>query len=90
MIFRNTTAVNTFIPALPYVELGKVKLFKTNITTTKQRDFVLEVLSHIPCIEECWVDIYDSDYVFRVVGEVNCTQIKEIVSLLGFEINELN
>lgn len=80
----------TFIPSIPVTKREHVRVYKTNITTTKHRTYVLEVLNHMPSVEDCWVDIEDCDKVLRVVGQTNCEQLREVVGMLGFEINELN
>ncbi len=80
----------TFIPSIPIAKRENVRVYRTNIATKRQRTYVLEVLSHIPSIEDCWVDIEDCDNVLRVVGQTNCKQLREVVGMLGFEINELN
>jgi hypothetical protein len=85
-----TKAPTTFIPSIPVTKRENVRVYRTNIDTTQQRTYVLEVLSHIPSIEECWVDIEDCDNVLRVVGKTDCQQLREVVGMLGFEIDELN
>lgn len=90
MIFRNNIVSASFIPSLPFVELEKVKVYKTNITTSEQRSYILEVLKHIPQIDDCWVDITDCDNVLRIVGKTQSKQIEEVIDTLGFEIEELN
>lgn len=80
----------TFIPVLSITKRENVRVYKTNIATVQQRTYVLEILSHMPSIEDCWVDIEDCDNVLRVVGQTNCEQVREVVGMLGFEINELN
>ncbi len=80
----------TFIPTIPITKHENVRVYKTNIATIQHRTYVLEVLSHVPSIEDCWVDIEDCDNVLRVVGQTNCQQVREVVGMLGFEIDELN
>lgn len=80
----------TFVPSIPVTQSENVRIYKTNITTIQHRTYVLEVLNHIPSVEDCWVDIEDCDKVLRVVGKTDCQQLREVVGMLGFEIDELN
>lgn len=90
MIFYRVTYHQTkFTPQLPRINPDEVQVFATNIGTAEESLLVRKLLLGLNGVKECGVDIEDCDKVLRVVGSTSANDIKGLVDVLGFEIDEL-
>lgn len=90
IFYRATYHHKKFTPQLPCVNPNEVQVYKTNIATAEESLLVRKLLLGLNGIKECGVDIDDCDKVLRVVGTAASKDIKGLVDILGFEIDELN
>ncbi len=69
----------------------EVLIFKTNIYSSSEFNPVKNLLSNTYEIQNCTIDLEDSDKVLRVVGEdLQVNEIRDRVSNFGFLCEELD
>ena len=69
----------------------EILIFKTNIYSSTEFSPVKNLLSDNYDIQNCTVDLQDSDKVLRVVGEgLKVNEIKDRVNKYGFLCEELD
>ncbi len=68
-----------------------ILIFKTNIYSSSEFSHVKSLLNNKYDIQNCTVDLEDSDKVLRVVGEgLKVKEIKDRVNKFGFICEELD
>jgi hypothetical protein len=67
-----------------------IHVFKSNINSEADADYIRPALDNNPKIE-CWsVDLNDPDFVLRIVApHITKPEIVKLVGLLGYECSEL-
>ena len=69
----------------------EILIFKTNIYSASEFNPVKNLLRNSYNVQNCTVDLQDSDKVLRVVGEgLKTNEIKDRVNKFGFLCEELN